>query len=95
MNETPPSGFDELIRVFLSESFRLNPLAATAAGIHDYDSAWPDLSDAGRLAAVSAIDGWAGCFPQTPGFGYRSHLESMISHGSLPPPLLRRAVLDR
>jgi hypothetical protein len=31
---------------------------------------------------------------ETPGFVYRAHLESVISHGSPPIPLLRRLLLD-
>jgi hypothetical protein len=34
-----------------------------------------------------------GNYPDTPGFRYRPYLESLISHGELPLPLLRRAVL--
>ena len=35
-----------------------------------------------------------GGFGETPGFVYREHLESVISHGSPPIPLLRRILLD-
>jgi len=35
-----------------------------------------------------------GGYPDTPGFSYRPYLEGLISHGELPLPLLRRAVLD-
>jgi hypothetical protein len=31
---------------------------------------------------------------ETPGFDYRAHLEACISHGSPPPSLLRRILLD-
>jgi uncharacterized protein (DUF885 family) len=34
-----------------------------------------------------------GGFGETPGFAYRRHLESCISHGSPPLPLLRRMLL--
>ena len=35
-----------------------------------------------------------GNFGATPGFDYRAHLESVISHGSPPMVLLRRILLD-
>ena len=54
--------FDALVRAYLDDAFRLDPLSATAAGIHEHDTAWPDLSEAGRLAAVAAIDEWRSRF---------------------------------
>ncbi|MBI3745651.1 MAG: hypothetical protein HY264_03855 [Chloroflexi bacterium] len=44
--------FDALVRAYLDGAFRLDPLAATAATaarVHEYGAAWPDLS---------AIDRW-------------------------------------
>ena len=58
MHVTPPAGFDALIRDYLDAAFRLDPLAATDAGIHDHDGAWPDLSESGRQVAVDALDAW-------------------------------------
>jgi uncharacterized protein (DUF885 family) len=56
-----------------------------------------------RLAAVTSGDPRAaaavpeprvvGGFGETPGFGYKEHLESVIAHGSPPIPLLRRILL--
>jgi hypothetical protein len=56
-----------------------------------------------RLAAVASGDPRAvaavpeprvvGGFGETPGFGYKEHLESVIAHGSPPIPLLRRILL--
>jgi uncharacterized protein (DUF885 family) len=60
MSETPPHGFDALIRDYLAEAFRLDPLSATAAGVHDHDGAWPDLSESGRQVALAALDTWRG-----------------------------------
>ena len=34
-----------------------------------------------------------GGFGETPGFTYRPHLESLISHGAPPTSLLRRIIL--
>jgi hypothetical protein len=50
--------FAGLAAAFLAEDFRLNPLAATAAGVHEHDHRWPDLSAAGRQARVARIDDW-------------------------------------
>ena len=50
--------FDALVRTYLDDAFRLDPLLATATGVHDHDGAWPDLSEVGRLAAIGAIDDW-------------------------------------
>ncbi len=50
--------FDDLVQAYMEDEFRLDPLSATAAGIHDHDAAWPDLSEAGRRAAIDAIDAW-------------------------------------
>jgi Bacterial protein of unknown function (DUF885) len=35
-----------------------------------------------------------GGFGETPGFGYREHLEALLAHGAPPIPLLRRILLD-
>lgn len=54
------TSFGDLVREYLDDAFRLDPLAATAAGIHDHDARWPDLSETGRAAALDAIDRWTG-----------------------------------
>lgn len=56
------TSFADLVRGYLDEAFRLNPLAATAAGIHDHDHRWPDLSEAGRSIALQAIERWEKVF---------------------------------
>jgi len=56
----PP--FDILVGSYLQDAFRLDPLAATAAGVHDHDGEWPDLSPAGLRAAAEAIDRWRARF---------------------------------
>ena len=58
MSETSPTGFDALIQAYLGAAFRRDPLSATAAGVHDHDGAWPDLSAAGRRATLEALDAW-------------------------------------
>ncbi len=50
--------FAELVAAHLEEAFELDPLSATAAGIHDHDGRWPDLSAAGRARRLAWIDGW-------------------------------------
>ena len=49
-----------------------------------------------RAAPGAAIEpgGLPGGFGETPGFDYRRHLEAVISHGSPPTSLLRRALFD-
>jgi hypothetical protein len=55
-----------------------------------------------RLAAASGDPRGAGAVPEprvvgglgrTPGFSYKTHLESLIAHGSPPIPLVRRILL--
>ncbi len=48
----------ELVGAHLDEAFRLDPLSATAAGIHDHDDRWPDFSAAGREHHLAWIHGW-------------------------------------
>jgi uncharacterized protein (DUF885 family) len=50
--------FDALVREHLDEAFRLNPLFATSAGVHDHDDRWPDLSATGRAALLDSVDRW-------------------------------------
>ena len=46
-----------------------------------------------RGADAVPVPSIVGGYPATPGFDYRTHLESVIGHGQLPLPLLRRAIL--
>ncbi len=55
---TNPSAFGSRIDAFLAEFFRLNPLHATAAGMHAHDSEWPALDDAGRRARLDLVARW-------------------------------------
>jgi len=48
----------ELVPTFLEEAFRLDPVAATNAGIHEHDARWPDWSSAGIAEALAWGDGW-------------------------------------
>jgi hypothetical protein len=43
---------------FLPDFFRLWPLHATAAGAHEHDGAWPDLTGTGRLERLGFLDRW-------------------------------------
>jgi hypothetical protein len=47
-----------------------------------------------RGAASVASSAIVGGYGETPGFDARAHLESVISRGELPIPLLRRALFD-
>jgi hypothetical protein len=46
-----------------------------------------------RGAAAVPEPGVVGGFGETPGFDYRAHLESVLSHGAPPTSLLRRMLL--
>jgi uncharacterized protein (DUF885 family) len=50
--------FEPLAREFIDESFRLDPLEATNAGIHDHDARWPDWSTAGIAERMAFVDRW-------------------------------------
>ena len=50
----------------------------------------------GDPRGASAVPGprVVGGFGETPGFVYRTHLESVIGHGAPPTSLLRRILFD-
>ncbi|MBM4409635.1 MAG: DUF885 domain-containing protein, partial [Chloroflexi bacterium] len=52
------TAFGDHLDRFLAEFFRLDPLRSTAAGMHDHDGRWPDLSEDGRRAWVAFVDEW-------------------------------------
>jgi uncharacterized protein (DUF885 family) len=52
------TAFSERLDQFLAELFRIDPLRATAAGMHEHDAEWPDLSDAGRDELLAFLDTW-------------------------------------
>jgi uncharacterized protein (DUF885 family) len=52
------TAFSERVDAFLAEFFGLSPIHATAAGNHDHDSEWPDLTEAGRQERLAFIDRW-------------------------------------
>lgn len=52
------SDFTARLDAFFAEYFRLSPIHATDAGMHDHDDRWPDLTEAGRRARLDFIDRW-------------------------------------
>jgi uncharacterized protein (DUF885 family) len=52
------SEFSQRVDAFLAEFFSLSPIHATAAGNHDHDARWPDLTEAGRQERLAFIDRW-------------------------------------
>lgn len=50
--------FADLVLLHLEEAFELDPLSATAAGVHTHDDRWPDCSAAGIARRVAWIDTW-------------------------------------
>jgi uncharacterized protein (DUF885 family) len=60
------SSFSGQIDTFFAEFFGLNPLAATAAGMHGHDHEWPDLTEAGRIARLAFAERWAGALALIP-----------------------------
>ena len=53
-----PAPFKEQVDASLAEFFRLNPVHATAAGMHEHDARWPDMSEAGRADRLAFVDRW-------------------------------------
>jgi uncharacterized protein (DUF885 family) len=54
--------FQTTIAAFIADHFRLDPLSATAAGNHDHDGRWPDMTEAGRRARLDAVERWEQAF---------------------------------
>src|SRR5919112_1952051 len=52
------TAFTERLDQFLDEVFRIDPLRATAAGMHEHDAEWPDVSETGRQALLAFVDAW-------------------------------------
>ncbi len=50
--------FTDLARAYADESFRLDPLEATNAGVHDHDDRWPDWSSEGSVERLAFADRW-------------------------------------
>ena len=51
--------FSARVDALIAEHFALHPLHATAAGVHDHDGRWPDMTDAGRAERVAFCDRWS------------------------------------
>jgi uncharacterized protein (DUF885 family) len=60
------SAFSDRLGQFFRELFVIDPLRATAAGMHDHDGDWPDFSNEGRLSRLAFYDEWTRRFA---GFG--------------------------
>jgi len=54
--------FSRLVDEFLAEHFRLDPVDATATGMHAHDASWPDLSEAGERALLEHLVRWERTF---------------------------------
>jgi hypothetical protein len=54
------AAFDALAREFIAESFRLDPLEATNAGVHDHDARWPDWTGDGIAGRLAFVERWRG-----------------------------------
>jgi uncharacterized protein (DUF885 family) len=52
------TAFSERLDQFVREFFVLNPLHATAAGMHDHDGRWPDVTAEGRYSRLAFYDEW-------------------------------------
>jgi uncharacterized protein (DUF885 family) len=52
------TSLEPLVRDFLTESFRLDPLEATNAGVHDHDARWPDWTSDGIAERLDFADRW-------------------------------------
>jgi uncharacterized protein (DUF885 family) len=60
------SSFSDNIDTFFAELFALNPLSATAAGMHGHDAEWPDLTEAGRVERLAFAKRWSAVFEAIP-----------------------------
>ena len=60
------SSFPDQTAAFFEEFFRLDPISATAAGMHAHDGRWPDLSEAGRAEQLAAARRWAAALEAIP-----------------------------
>ncbi len=61
--------FDDVLRPFLDDLFRLYPVTATAIGDHRFDGLWSDATDAGRVERLAAMDRWQAAFEALSGLG--------------------------
>ncbi len=52
------TAFSERLEQFFRELFVVDPLHATAAGMHDHDARWPDVSKEGRFSRLAFYDAW-------------------------------------
>ncbi len=50
------SDFPDRVDLFLADFFRLWPVHATAAGAHEHDGSWPDVTGSGRAARLAFLD---------------------------------------
>ena len=50
--------FSGLVDELLADSFRLDPLEATNAGVHDHDARWPDWTRRGAEERLDAANAW-------------------------------------
>jgi uncharacterized protein (DUF885 family) len=57
--------FGDRVATFLDEFFALNPIHATAAGMHAHDARWPDLSERGRVERLAFVDRWDALFRES------------------------------
>ena len=58
--------FADLARAFIAESFALDPLEATNAGVHDHDARWPGWSSAGIAERLAFVDRWTALLEAIP-----------------------------
>jgi uncharacterized protein (DUF885 family) len=61
--------FGDRLATFLDEFFALNPVHATAAGMHAHDGRWPDLTERGRAERLAFVDRWDAAFREVDGAG--------------------------
>jgi len=52
------SAFTDDREIFFRECFGLDPLRATAAGMHEHDAEWPDMTEAGRQKRLAFYERW-------------------------------------
>ncbi len=75
--------FDDVLRPFLDDLFRLYPVTATAIGDHRFDGLWSDATEAGRAERLAALDRWQAAFEALSGLGPDEEIDRDLVIGEI------------
>ena len=85
--------FDDVLKPFLDDLFRLYPVTATAIGDHRFDGLWSDATEAGRTERLAAMDRWQAAFEGLTGLGPDEAIDRDLLLGEIAAVQLRREEL--